>query len=457
MNNLSEKRILGPEVRFELKKFFPLLAALWGQQLLSLSVNLLDNFMLGTYMESAMSAASVVNQVQSVVANIIFGAGSGVAMLGAQYWGKGQKEPIKKIFADGLKTSAFIGILMSIITFAIPGPIIRLLTSDEAIVEQGISYLSIMCFSYAVYSFSNVLMVSLQAVETAYVGTIMSGTTLITNGVLNYILIYGNFGAPELGIKGAAIATLASRVIELIIVWSYILFKDKKLRLKIKDLLMIKTGYYKDYIKVAAPLMFTGFMWAFGLAAQTAILGHLSAEAIGANSIAVTVAQVFLVAGYSSASASGVVMGKTVGSGRLELVKPLAKFLQIFCACLGVIMGIILMLLRSTIISVYSISPETTDLASTFLLIMSFSIMGSIYEYPVMGGIIAGGGNTKYQTLMDNLFMWLFSVPFAFLSAYVFHWHPAITFMFLKVDQLLKCIPNAIYCNSYKWVKDWTR
>ena len=150
-------------------------------------------------------------------------------------------------------------------------------------------------------------------------------------------------------------------------------------------------------------------------------------------------------------------MGKTVGSGRTDVVKVLTRIFQMFLICLGIVMGLAMFLLRDPIISFYGVSEETSNLARDFFVIMSIANVGSTYEYPVMGGIIAGGGDTRYQSIIDVSFMWLFVVPFSYLSAFVFKWPEVVTFFFLKADQLLKCIPNAIYCNSYKWVRNLTR
>ncbi len=453
----ADKDTVRRETLMIFKGFIPLLIAVMLQQFLGLFVNLLDNFMLGQYSESAMSGASIVNQIQGIVSNLIFASGSGVAMLGSQYWGKGEREPIKRIFSDGLKTSFAIGVTFTLVTFLFPTQLLGLLTTDEVILAEAYKYIRIICWTYAIQSISSVLMISLQSVETAFVGTIMSGSTIVINFCLNFILIFGRFGAPELGIRGAAYATLTSRIVELIIVLSYLFFRDKKLKIRPRELVRLKTGYYRDYIKVALPILIAGGNYGLGLAVQTAILGHLSAEAIGASSIAVTVSQIFLVFSYSSANATGVVMGKVVGADRREIIRPLTRLFQVFLMVFGIVMGGIMMLLRDPIISLYSISDATRELTRAFFLVMSISIIGSTYEYPLMGGIIAGGGNTRYQTIIDTTFMWLFVIPMSALSAFVFKWPPVVTFICLKADQVLKGIPNGIYCNTYKWVRNRTR
>lgn len=168
-------------------------------------------------------------------------------------------------------------------------------------------------------------MYALQSVETAMIGTIMSISTICINVCINYCLIYGNFGAPELGIVGAAIASLISRIVELGIILIYVLFIDKKLKMKLMDILRIDFTYLKDYIKVSTPIVLSGALWGVAQAAQMTVLGHINATVIAANSIAVIIFQIFAVVGMSCANVASVVTGKTIGKGKLHLVKSYGK------------------------------------------------------------------------------------------------------------------------------------
>ncbi len=439
------------------RTFFPLLAVISLQQLASLSVNLADNLMLGAYSETALSGATLVNQLQFILQSFVVGIGTGVSVLGAQYWGKREISPIRRITSVGLKFGTLTGLCFFVLTLLAPGPVLGLFTGEQAVLSEARDYLSIMCFTYLIYAVSNTLMYSLQCVETAFVGTLMSVSTLCINVCLNYILIFGNFGVPELGIRGAAIATLTSRVVELLIILVYLFFIDKKLKTRPKHLLNWDMAFLKDYIKVALPVMVTGGLWGVAQAAQTAILGHISAETIAANSIATVVFQLFVVVGMSASAAASVTMGKTVGQGDLTLVRPYTRRLQLIFLCLGLISGGLLFVCKDAIISLYAVSDETRALASQFLTVLSICAVGSCYEYPVEAGIVGGGGNTKYAAIMDTSFMWLFTIPLSYLSAFVWHLPPLYTFWCLKLDQLIKCIPNGIYCNRYTWVRQLTR
>ena len=448
---------LRAERREMLRQFFPLLAAVALQQILALTVNLVDNFMLGTYSEQAMSGAALVNQIQFMLQQLTSGIGAGVAVLGAQYWGKRQTEPIKKIIGVGLKFGLAAGLVFLLVTRLFPAQVLGLLTDDEAIIREAVDYLDIMRWTYVIYAISAVLMYSLQSVQTAFIGMVMSASTIVINSCLNYIFIFGHFGAPELGIRGAAVATFTSRVVELAAILVYVLCIDKKLKMRVRDLLAFDRTYLGDYVRASLPVMLSGLLWGFAQAAQTAVLGHIGAEAIGANAIASVIFQLFSAFGMSGANAASVTIGKTIGEGRMDLVRPHARTIQLIFLAFGLATGLLIFLCKDLLVGLYKVSEETRALTVSFLTVLSVTTVGSCYEYPVEGGIIAGGGDPRYQAIVDNLFMWLFTIPLACACAFWWKLPPVAVFMALKADQLLKCIPNGIVCNRFKWVKDLTR
>lgn len=454
-----EEKVLGIFVRDAsfYRTFFPLLFVIVLQQLAALAVNLADNIMLGRYSELALSGASLVNQLQFTLQQIAAGIGMGIVVLAAQYWGQKRTGPIKKIISLGVKCGFLSGVIFFAISQLTPAGVLGLFTGDEEVIAEGMRYLKVICWTYPVFGLSNSLMYALQSVETAMIGTVMSCSTICINVCLNYCFIYGNFGAPELGIVGAAVATLVSRLVELGIILVYILFLDKKLHMKLWELLRWDGTYLQDYLKVSTPIVISGLLWGVAQAAQTAIPGHMSATAIAANSIAIILFEIFAVLGAACANTASVVTGKTIGAGKLDKVKAYSKTMQGIFLLGGLFSGGMLFLCKDWIVNFYTVSPEVKAMAVDFMTVLSVASIGSCYEYPVEGGIIAGGGSTKYAAVVDNLFMWLFTIPSAALSAFVFQFPPVVTFAFLKADQILKCIPNFITCNRYRWVKLLTR
>jgi putative MATE family efflux protein len=439
------------------KSFFSLLIVISLQSIISLAVGLIDNIMLGMYNETAMSGAAMANQIHFLLQMVVGGIAGGVVVLGAQYWGRNETGPIKHIISVGMKFALLAGLIFFVAMLFFPQQTLRLLTNERSIIEEGAKYLRIMSVTCLIYSVSNMLVMSLRSVETAFIGTVMAAVTLVVNISLNYCLIFGNLGFPELGIRGAAIATLASWTVELIIILVYVRFVDKKLKVTLKAIFSFDFTYLRDYIKTSLPIILSGSFWGVAMAAQTAILGHMGQSSIAANSIAAVVFQVVSVFTVCSANVASIIMGKTVGEKRLDMVKPYSLTLQVLFVLLGIITGVILFFVKDAIIGIYAVSEETRRLAVDFMLILAVTVVGTAYEYPVASGIIQGGGDTKYAFTVEMISMWGFTIPLAALSAFVFKLPPVWTFFFLKSDQLLKCIPNAIRCNRYKWIRQLTR
>ncbi len=429
------------------------------QHLATFAVNMVDNIMLGRYAEAALSGATLINQYQNILQNLTAGAGMGIVVLAGQYWGKGRTSEIKKIISLGVKLNLIVGIAFFIMAVTVPEYMLRVLTSDGAIIREGLRYVRIMCFTYPIFTISSSLMYALQSVETVYIGTIMSISTVCINFCLNSLLIYGRFGFPELGVEGAAIATVISRCIELVIVLVYILKVDKKLKTKPMELLRTDVSYLGDYMKVSTPLMVSGFFWGITQTVQTAILGHMSAPAIAATSIATITFSILAVVGMSCASVANVLISKEIGLNGLKNIKEYSITMQAIFIVIGLISGLLVYLSRGMIIGIYStgLSQEAKDITWQFLTVLAFTVPFSCYEYPVQSGIIAGGGDTKYPAIVENLFNWLWVLPMSALCAFVLKLPPTWVYLMLKSDQILKCIPNAIKCNRFRWARELTR
>ncbi len=439
------------------KAFFSMTAIIALQNLITFAVNLADNVMIGGYSQDALSGVAMVNQIQFLLQMVVGGIGNGITVLGAQYWGKKQIEPIRRVTSIGMVLAIGASALMMLAVYFFPNQVLSLLTNEQTVIAEGKKYLVIICYSYILFAITNVLLASLRSVETVRIGFVVTLTALVVNVILNYGLIYGRLGMPELGVEGAAIATLASRIVEFLIVVIYALFVDKKIGWKPKDLLHLDGGLFKDYIRVGLPLILSSSIWGLAMSAQTAILGRMGGETIAANSIATTIFQVITVVTYGSASASSVVIGKAVGEGDIPRVKAYSKTLQIIYIFIGILTGLVLWLCKDFIISLYSITEETRALTVEFIAVLSVTVIGTSYQCACLTGIVTGGGDTKFVLINDLIHQWLIVIPSAFLSAFVFHAPLWVTFACLKSDQVLKCFVAIVKVNRYKWIRVLTR
>ncbi|MDY2968603.1 MAG: MATE family efflux transporter [Butyricicoccus pullicaecorum] len=430
------------------------------QNLLTYSVNLADNIMLGRFSQDALSGASLCNQLQFFLQMLVQGVGEGVVVLGARYWGKKDLKPIPDIIGAGLRFGVSIAAVLFVLALLFPTQIIRLMTNDPVIMEQAVQYLQIICFTYVIFALTNMLTASLRSIGIVKIGYIISASTLCINICLNYVLIYGHFGAPALGVRGAAIATLVSRTVELLIVIWFLKFREHTLRLNWRKLLFIDTSYIRDYIHVSLPMLVTQTMWGASSIIQTAILGNMenAAMVVPANSISVLVFQILSVVGYGAASAAAIMTGRTLGEGHKERIDQTAFTFQIMFCIIGVFTGLIILLSRGPVLQIYNtLSPEAAELTRQFITVLAITSVGTCYQMAADCGILRAGGDTRFAMWNNIVFVWLICLPCAALSAFVFHFSPVVVFFCLKMEQLGKCPVIFLRVRSKKWIKQITR
>ncbi len=440
------------------KSFFTMALTISLQNIIVYAVNLADNVMIGGYSELSLSAVAVVNQIQFMLQMIALGTSNGLTVLASQYWGVKKMKPIRRVFAVVLTVGLALSLAVFAAVFFAPTQVLSLLTDQSAVVAEAERYAKIVCFSYLPFVVSQLLLALMRSIEKVRIGFGVSLVALVTNVTLNYLLIYGKLGMPVMGIRGAAIATLISRLVELAVIAIYVFAVEKNVKLKVSDLFKVEKSYFKDFIKVGFPLVLSAGSWGVAMAVQGSILGHLGSETVlSANSISSTVFQIMSVVAYAAGSASGVIIGKTVGENRIDDVKKYTKTLQMLFIIISTVSSVLLFAFKGFFISLFKVEPATAELANTFITILCVTLIGTGYEAPVLGGIVSAGGETDFVFKNDLIFMWGIVLPVSLISAFVFHFPPAVTFACLKADQVLKCAVAAVKVNRFRWIKNVTR
>ncbi len=441
------------------KALFSMLAIVALQNLVAYSVNMTDNIMLGSYSQNALSGASTVNQIFFVVQQFALSLGNSLVALSSQYWGQKRIEPIRAITAITLKVGAAIGIIFIAICLIIPDGILRIFTTDNAIIAEGKDYLYIVVWTFLLFLLTNIFMAALRAVGTVKISFYISVVSLIVNIIINYILIFGKLGFEAMGVRGAAIGTLVSRIIELVIIIIYIAKCDQKLHLFSKGWLKHDSQLFNDFVKIAIPTVGASVLWSISVPLQTAILGHLSADAIAANSVATTFYQYLKVVVQAMSATSAVMIGQSIGKGNIERVKSDGRTLSVVCVALGVVLGALLFVLRTPLLSLYtdSFSAEALQLADGLMIVMACVMVGMSYQMPVCFGIIQGGGDAKWNMAVNLISTWCIVVPLSFMAA--FWWKLPVVWVVLCIqsDQFFKGIPAFIHFRKYTWIKKLTR
>ncbi|MBE6820636.1 MAG: MATE family efflux transporter [Ruminococcaceae bacterium] len=440
------------------KAFFVMTLTMAVQNLIVFGVNLADSVMMGAYSETALSGVGICNNIQFFLNMAASGIASGMTVIASQYWGQNEKKPIYRVSAVAMWISIIFSMLIFAFAALAPETLIRLFTDKEAVIEQAVLYLDIIKYTYLLFALTTIMLAILRSVETVKIGFYVSLSSFAVNILLNYMLIYGKFGAPEMGIRGAALATLVSRAIELAVVVIYILFVDKKLKMKLRDLFATDMQMFRDYFKTGLPLMMSSVSWGIAMSIQGAIIGRLIESAIAANSIATTIFQVATVICYASGNVACVLIGKTIGENKpLDVIKRRSKMLQLIFLGIGIASSAILLLTKNLIIDFYNATPQTVDITNQFIWVLCVTIIGTSYEAPSLCGIVSGGGDTSFVLKNDIIFMWLIVLPLSILSAFVFKFPVVVTFACLKADQVLKCAVAVVKVNKFNWIKKVTK
>ncbi len=440
-------------------KFLKMFLLLVLGNVLTLSVNLADNIMLGSFSEASLAGAAAVNQIQFVYQSFLSSFAEGVVILGSQFFGEGQTGPIKKISAHAVRIGLYFALIMLVLTSVIPHGLLHCFIEDEAIIAEGLKYLSLMRISYVFFALTQVLLGVLRSVGVVNIAPVLSASTLVVNCGINYVLIFGHFGAPRMGISGAAIGTVTARIIELVIILVYIRVREKKLNLRLRDMTAFDGDLLKRYVKVTVPVMLVSGLWGMNTAVQNAIMGHVSSQAFAANNVAATLFMLVKSGAFGSSSAAGFFMGKTVGeaeSADSPEIRKTSNTLQVIFLIVGTLSAVILFFIRIPILSFYDLSPETHELANQFMLLLSVVVFFMAYQMPTNMGIIRGGGNSRFPMMIDLISIWAIMLPVSWLLAFKFGAAPWVVVLALNSDQIFKCVPICIKANFGKWAKKLT-
>lgn len=439
------------------RDFYRQIARLTGfialQNVITCFVGLVSNVMIGSYSQDALSGVALANQVQFLLQMLAGGLGDGMAVMTAQYWGTRRLEPIRRVLAIALTFAAGACALFFGVAVFAPQGALRLLTSDAGAIREGAAYLRLAAFSYPFFTVSMILLAAQRSVENVGVGIAASFSGLLVNIVLSWLLIFGRMGFPALGAQGAAIATIVARAAECAVVVAYTYGVDHKLALAPSRFRRLDRMLLKDFRRFGTPVVMANASWGLAMLIQTGVLGHLGSNAIAANAIANSLFQVITVIAYGTSSASGVLVGKVVGSGDMRKLREYVKTLQWLYLGVGLLSSALLFACKDWILRLYAVTPEAMGMAGDFILVLCVTVIGTAYQNPVLTGVVRGGGDTRFVFFNDLVFMWGIVLPMSILAAFVFRWDPVAVFCCLKGDQILKSFVAVVKVNRYRWVK----
>ena len=426
------------------------------QNLLTLGTQMMDSIMLGQLGQNELSASSLANQPFFIFNLLIFGMASGSSVLNAQFWGKRDIRSIKIIISICLKVAFTVSILLAAVVMLFPRAVMAVYTNDKAVIELGAQYLQVIGWCYIFHGIASTLLTSIRSVGIVRVAVVDSVFALVCNTSLNYILIFGKLGFPVLGVRGAAIATVITRIGEVAIVLTYLLFIDKKLKFRPRDLAAFEMGLLKNYLKNGLPVAFNEVFWSIGVSIQSMILGRLGADAVSASQMSSIVQQFATVFIFGVANAAAIIIGNDIGAGRMEEAKSRIRAFRWIAVWVGLFAAGVILVLSRPVVGFYNVPEETKELALQMLRMLSVIVLFVSQTGIGVVGLLRGGGDPRFGVFVDLCGLWLFAVPAALLAAFVFHAPVLAVYLCSKLDEPVKLVMLTWRMRNDRWIKDVT-
>ncbi len=426
------------------------------QNMISFGVAMMDSVMLGGLGDKAISAANLGGQPFSLLMSIGFGLSSGGSVLIAQYWGRGDVARIRTVMRLSMQIVFTASSLMTLVCLLFPQQVMGLYSNEAEIVAAAAQYLQLVALSYLPYSISNNYIMSLRAVEKVTVSAAIYGTSFFVNVFFNYVFIFGAFGAPALGVRGAAVGTILARCSELLLVTIYMYAKEDTIGFRFSDCFRLKNEMIQDYTRHSLPVLGNELLWGLGISVTAAIIGRIGSVFVTANSIAAVLNQLALVSVIGVGNAAAVITGKLIGEGRMQRAKRAANTILLGSVFVGMFNCAMIFIMRPIFLSFYRITPEAYEAAYTVMGVLALLHLSLAIDITCIIGILRGGGDTKTAFAFDCGALWLVSVPMGVLSGLVWGWPVPLVYVMLKLDSPIKMILSLIRLKSGAWIRNVT-
>lgn len=442
------------EKKNSMKEIFGLAIPIALQQFMLALVSACDAVMLGQLSQDAMSAVSLATQI-TFVFNLFMSAFVTVEnMFVAQYYGKKDFKNISRVVSIVFRLSFAVAMVFWIGTLAFPQSLMRFFTNEEALVQMGAQYLKVVGVSYLLSAIAQTFMTVMKNCGAVKMSTANSCVTVLMNICLNAVLIYGLFGMPKMEIRGAALATVISTLVQLIwsVVYCYKKMPDLKLKVFERD-----KELSKRFGSKTAPVVTNSLAWGCGITMYSVILGHMGTDAIAANSIANISKNLIVCLCLGLGSAGSILVGNRLGADRLEEAKEIGgKLIRISIYC-GIGTGLLLYALSPLILRFVNLTPDAEHYLKLMLFVCGYYIAGKSINAMTIGGIFQAGGDSKFGMICDSVTLWCVCVPLGAIGAFVLKLPVMAVYVILNLDEIIKLPIVFKHYYKYVWVRNLTR
>ncbi len=422
------------------------------QSLVMNALNAVDVLMIGQLGETAIAAVGLAGQVFFLMSLFLFGVGSGSAIFSAQFWGREDVPNVRRVLGLALLLGIGGSTLFSLVAIFAPSAVLALYSHDPAVIEAGSRYLRVVGLCYVPTAISIVFAMVLRSVRQVKAPMFVSILALSLKTVLAYALIFGHFGAPAMGIMGAAVATVIARLVECGLILALTYHFQLPAAARPAELFDIDRDLVGRFFRTSAPVVLGEVLWSLGITVYSGIYARIGTEAIAATNIASTIESVAMVPLFGIGNAAAILLGNRIGAGRADGALRDARRLLLLAVALGAGMGALILLVRGPLLTLYRISPEAQGYARSVLLILACALWIKAANLMMIVGILRSGGDTRFALAADTGPLWLIGIPMALLGAFVLHLPVYWVVLMVMSDEIVKFVIGTLRVRSGRWI-----
>ena len=445
-----------PDKREFYGKLWKLALPIAFQSLMLAAVAAGDALMLGSVAQNEMTAVSLATQIQFVQNMFISAVTAAGAILGAQYWGKGDRDTLRRLFHMILRWCGGICILFFAACELCPDLLMRLFSHDEAIIAIGSEYLRIAGWSYLITGVSQCYMTIMKVTDHVAPSAWISSAAVVINIVLNWVLIFGKLGLAPMNARGAALATTLARAAELILCLVISSGSDY-IRPSVRRLFERSRQLSADFLRQCLPLLGGGLFWGVGFTSYTAIMGHMGTDAAASNAVAAVVRDLLCCVCNGVGSAAGIMVGNELGAGNLEKGKAYGLKLNRVSFVIGFASMAAVLALTPLVVRMVVLTDQAREYLTGMMIIMAVYMIGRCVNTVTINGVLDGGGDTVFDVYSLAVCMWGLAIPLALLGAFVFGWPVLLVYACTCLDEVGKIPWVMVRLHKFKWVRNLTR
>ncbi len=437
------------------RKFLAIALPIAFQNFITTSLNMIDTFMISSLSVASISGVGTANKVFFLLNLVLFGTSSGSAIFAAQYWGKKDIKNIKRLLGITLIIGTFASLLFTIAALVLPDVVMRIfIPDDEEVIREGIRYLRIIGISYIATAITFSYVFLLRSVNEVKIPMVITIISIGINTALNWVLIYGNLGFPELGVQGAAIATVIARFFECSVLLTVVYRKRLPVAAKFNEMVDISKSFILKYFRTVLPVIGNETMWALGVTIYSMVYGRMGKEALASITITQTIEQMAMVLFFGAASATAVILGNVIGAGHLSKAFKQAKSIFIITFGLSLIISVIVWGIAPYIAGIFDVSPEVTNNIVLCLKVFSLYVPFKTFNTINVVGVLRSGGDTKFTMILDTGCVWLIGIPLGALGGLILHLDIQYVYAMVLLEEFFKMFFGIYRVKSKKWINN---